>query len=271
MSPRIFTYTGDHFTEVKTSLSNLYGWWQTVAVTDVNGDGKQDLILGNIGDNFYLQPDAAHPVKLWVNDFDKNGIIDKILTRTVNARDAPVYLKRELSDQLPILKKQNLQHADYAKKAVQDLFPEEVMKTATVKIFNYDKSCVAINKGNGNFEIQPLPGDVQFSCINAIDCEDVNGDGYTDLVLGGNKFEFQPQFCQLDASFGYVLLNDRNGKFRSLSPAESGVEIRGEIRDIKSIESKGKNYVLFLVNNEYPVLYAANRSTGITGKNIVHK
>jgi hypothetical protein len=97
MYPHIFSYTGDHFNEVKTNLSDLYGWWQAIAVCDINGDGKQDLILGNIGDNFYLQPDAMHPVKLWINDFDKNGIADKILTRTVDGKDVPVYLKRELT------------------------------------------------------------------------------------------------------------------------------------------------------------------------------
>ena len=136
------------------------------------------------------------------------------------------------------------------------------MKTSTARIFNYDKTCIAINKGNGKFQIEELPADVQFSCVNAIDCEDVNNDGYTDLVLGGNKFDFQPQFCQLDASFGKVLLNDGRGGFKSLSAAESGVEIGGEIRDIKSIKINGKNYLLFLVNDNYPALYKFSTSPG---------
>ena len=28
MPPRIFSYNGDHFVEVKTNLDSLYGWWQ---------------------------------------------------------------------------------------------------------------------------------------------------------------------------------------------------------------------------------------------------
>jgi len=255
MYPHIFSYNGDHFTEIKTNLSNLYGWWQSIAVADLNGDGQQHLILGNIGDNFYLQPGDKTPVKLWINDFDKNGTPDKIFTRTIDGKDVPVYLKRELADQLPVLKKQNLQHADYAKKSVQDLFPEDVMKAAMSRVFNYDKSCIAINKGNGQFQIEELPADVQFSSVNAIDCEDLDNDGNTDLILGGNKFDFQPQFCQLDASFGKVLLNDGRGSFTSLSTAESGVEVPGEIRDIKTIAGKGKRYLLFLVNDNYPALY----------------
>ena len=59
MSPRIFSYNGDHFVEVKSNLNKLYGLWQTVTASDVNGDGKLDLIFGNIGENFYLRPDSG--------------------------------------------------------------------------------------------------------------------------------------------------------------------------------------------------------------------
>ncbi|HEX5150691.1 MAG TPA: VCBS repeat-containing protein [Parafilimonas sp.] len=260
MYPRIFTYTGEnHFTELKTNLTNLYGWWQCVAVADVNNDGKQDLILGNFGENFYLKPDEKNPVKLWINDFDKNNVTDKILTHTINGKDMPVYLKRDLTDQLPVLKKQNLQHMDYAKKAIQDLFPADILSAATVRNFNYTKSCIALNTGNGNFNIRELPAETQFSCINAIDCEDVNQDGYIDLIVGGNKLGFPPQFCQLDASYGDVLLNNGKGNFTSLSPAQSGIEVNGEVRDIKSIQNKKEKYLLFLINDQYPVLYAISQ------------
>jgi len=77
--PEFFTYTGnEQFKEITTNLSNLYGWWQSVATADVNKDGLPDLILGNIGSNFYLHPAQEKPVKNLDKRFlIKNGIKDK--------------------------------------------------------------------------------------------------------------------------------------------------------------------------------------------------
>ncbi len=56
---------------------------------------------------------------------------------------------------------------------------------SSVKLFNYSKSCVAINKGNGQFTILPLPYQAQLSVMNAIAiATDVNKDGIADLVMG---------------------------------------------------------------------------------------
>ncbi len=49
MAPRIFAFNGDRFTEIKSHLGELYGWWQTVTATDVNHDGKTDLDVGQCG------------------------------------------------------------------------------------------------------------------------------------------------------------------------------------------------------------------------------
>ncbi len=255
MYPRIFTYDRTHFKEVKTNLSNMYGWWQTVTIADVNGDGRQDLLLGNIGENFYLRPDQRNPVKIWINDFDGNGIIDKVLTRTVGGKDKPVFLKRELEDQIPKLKKLSLKHHNFAGKSIQDLFEPDILSKCLVKQFNYPSSCIAINNGNGHFTVEKMPPALQLSSLNAIHAIDINQDGFTDLVTGGNSQGYPPQFGRLDADFGNVLINDGKGKFNTIKSIQSGLKVSGEIHDIIQFQHLRNTFLLFIRNDEYPALY----------------
>ena len=164
-------------------------------------------------------------------------------------------MKKELTGQIPSLKKTSLKHVDYAKKSIQDLFSAEVLKKAVVMEGNYFQSAVALNDGNGQFSLAPLPKEVQFSCVCAIWCSDLNGDGKKDLVMAGNDAGFMPQFSKLDASFGHVLLNRGKGQYERLENKNTGFSIRGDVKTLAVVTIKGKKHLLATVNNEKPRLF----------------
>ena len=255
MSPKMFGYSNGKFVEMKTNMENMNGWWQTVKASDLDGDGREDLVLGNLGENFYLHPDAKNPVKLWINDFDGNGELDKIFSRTIDGKDVPVFLKREFTEVLPSFKKENLRHHAYAEKTIQTLFKPEQLKNTVVKQFNYSSSCIAYNKGNNNFEIKKLPVIAQLSCINAVLCKDINKDGKLDLVLGGNLGDCLPQFGRLDANAGTLLINKDNKLWEEMPAVQTSIIVKGVTRDIKWVAQKNNDALLFLRNNDYPILY----------------
>lgn len=255
IAPLIVKYSNGNFVRVKTNLAELHGWWQTVTAADLNSDGKTDLVFGNLGENFYLNPTAQSPVKLFVNDFDNNGFADKIVTRTIAGKDKPVFMKGELEAQMPLLKKQNLRHTAYAEKSIQQLFSEEKISTALLQKVNYTSSCIAFGNADGNFTVKPLPAAAQFSLIKTILPVDVNNDGATDMVIAGNDFGYQPQLGRLDATEGLVLMNDGRGNFTIINKKHSGINVTGQVRTLLHIKNIQGSTVAFFRNNDVPVVY----------------
>ena len=258
-APMIFKNNGRRLVEYKSNLSTYTGFWNSVACVDLNNDGKKDLVLGNKGTNTSYKPSQNNPLKLFTNDFDNNGTIEQIATRSINGRDLPINLKQELAKQIPSIKKKNLSYAAYATKTFQDLFSKEIVENSIQKTVAYQESCVAINTGNGKFVVTALPAQVQFSSVNTIAVMDVSNDGYLDLVLGGNQYEFKPQYGRLDANYGSVLLGSKKGTFTNSSSTASGFFVRGEIKKIQLIKNKNKKtFLLAAINNDVPKLFKLN-------------
>jgi hypothetical protein len=198
-------------------------------------------------------------MRLFVNDFDNNGTIEQIATRSIDGKDMPLNLKQDVAKQIPLIKKKNLSYADYAKKSFQELFSADVTNNSIQKTANIQESVVAINKGNGKFEIKVLPKEVQFSCVNAICVLDINKDGILDLVLGGNQYEFKPQFSRLDANYGSVLLGNKNGTYNWVPCAQSGFYVKGEVKHLKTIKNNANAIsIIAVINDNVPKIFNSN-------------
>ncbi|TAH07119.1 MAG: CRTAC1 family protein [Sphingobacteriia bacterium] len=257
MYPHVYRFEKNKFIELKTGLENYIGWWQQMAIADLDNDGDADLVLGNLGNNFYLKPTETQPVKLWMNDFDQNGSMDKVFSQTIQGKDVPVFMKRDITDQMPFLKKANLRHSEFATKSIQELFDNTLDKASMLQV-NYTSSAIAYNDGKGNFNLKPLPTEAQLSSIHAIALSDINKDGYVDILIGGNMTDLLPQFCSIDASYGNILINNKKTGFITMPAAKSGLHITKQIRDIVPIKTKQKQNYLFLINNGFPVFLYQN-------------
>lgn len=258
-APLLLKNLGKKFVEIESNLSEEFGFWNTISCVDVNKDGKKDLIIGNSGTNTSYKCSKENPMKLFVNDFDNNGTIEQISTRTLDGKDMPIHLKGELAKQIPSIKKENLSYDEYAKKSIQEIFDESVIENSQVKMATSQNSIVAINKGNGQFQISILPSEVQFSSVNAICALDLNKDGNMDLILGGNQVGYKPQFGSLDASKGSVLFSSKSGKYSVVASQKSGIKLSGAVKAIKPLKNKGKIVGFIAVaNGKQPKIFKIN-------------
>lgn len=258
-TPKIFLNNGKQLVKFQSSLDDLSGMWSAIEVSDLDKDGDLDLIIGNQGTNTFYKASKDSPMKLWINDFDDNGTIEQITTQFVDNKDYPILMKKELTGQMVKLKKQNLKASEYASKSIDQLFAQDVIENSIVKTLNIGETIIAINNGNGVFNIKALPKEVQFSCVCGILCEDVNNDGNIDLVMAGNNFEFKPQFSRLDSNFGSILLNNGDLEFEWQDYKESGFFIKGEVKHLLQFkDNDGRAYIIAAINNEKPKIFLLN-------------
>jgi hypothetical protein len=219
------------------------GWWNFVLPVDIDGDGDKDIVAGNLGWNSRLQANSDHPVRMYYNDFDKNGKHEQIVSYYIGDRELPFANKSELERQLPLLKKKFLYAEDFAKAGMDDLFGKELLKDAVKWEANYFGHVVYINEQKAGFRMQPLPWQAQFSSLRtgAWVADRVTGQG--NLILMGNYYDNNIQMGRYDADFGSSLQLDSTGNWQWNSLP--GYWSPGQVRRMKLVRMpKGDAWVL---------------------------
>ncbi|HET6254977.1 MAG TPA: FG-GAP-like repeat-containing protein [Puia sp.] len=253
---RVFRNNGRTMTEItdQAGLGGLTGFWRTLTVADVNGDGKPDLIAGNLGLNNPWHIDTARPAELVSKDFDGNGIADPVLCYYIRGEDGEYRLqvgvgRDNWAMQMPSIKRRYDDNAKYAKASMDEIFTPEMMTGALVLHCNEVRSGWFENDGHGKFSFHPFPLVAQEAPVNAIVYADVNGDGKADLILGGNEYEASVMTGRYDASYGLVLAGDGKGGWTGVPPAKSGLILDGDVRDLKVIRVAEMPVLLVGVND----------------------
>jgi enediyne biosynthesis protein E4 len=229
-------------------LENSHGIWRSLAITDTDGDGDQDIVAGNIGLNTRYRSSAEAPLHLYSKDFDNNGSVESIMTYTENNTEYPLAYRDVLLKQLPGLKKKMVRYADYAFLSLSDIFNANELKSAQKHTCSVLASGVWVNQG-GQFKFSPLPDWAQVAPLYSIQCFDVDGDKDNDLVAVGNDYGQQVETGPLDAGNGVVLLNGGNGNFSTLTPLQSGFWAKKEARSLALLKGKTGKTTLLTANN----------------------
>lgn len=230
-------------------ISNTEGWWHTIVVKDMNGDGLIDFILGNNGLNSFFKASAEQPVSMYVNDFDLNGSVEQLICAYNGAKSYPVVMKNDLVKQIPSLETKYKSFADYKDQTVENIFPPEVLDRSVKLNAKILTSSIMMNSGKGLFKLTSLPIEAQFSPVYAIVAEDFDHDGKCDIIVGGNQYKAKPETGIYDASYGLFLKGKSDGSFQSISAEESGISIKGEIRDVKILDINKMHTIVFGINN----------------------
>ena len=237
---------------VSSDIKASTGLWQSLMVTDVNGDGHLDLLAGNLGLNSKFAAGKQGPVKLYIKDFDNNGSIEQISTYRIDGKEYPFLAKDELERPLPVLKKAYLKYSDVAGQTVQFIFYDLFKDFIELKAEQLASTCF-MNDGNGGFTAQALPLAMQLAPIYSF----TSLPGKHTFLGMGNLYGVIPYEGRYDAlqptafSFGtqgsYI-----NNTFK--------LDLNGEVRDAKWLKTNGNKKLLVVSRSNDTLLFFESSS-----------
>ena len=224
-------------------LENMHGIWYSIAAGDFNKDGYEDYIVGNIGRNSMFTASTKYPLKIYAIDLDKDGIIDPIITgywpdRYGKMTEYPLDYLDELQAQSVYFKTLFLNYTTFSYASIKNILgPKKLSDLEFTLDVNTTSSYILWNE-KGKFRWEELPVVLQNSPITKIIVQDLNGDGYPDVILGGNDDTFDVPFGNMDANKGIVLLNKGKNQvkgqpvFDVLTPSQSGLLLQGMVQSL---------------------------------------
>jgi hypothetical protein len=154
-----------------------------------------------------------------------------------------------MAEQIPSINKKFLHYNDYADAQLTDLFSEDQLQDARTVNIKTLASVFVKNNGNKKFIVQPLPQYAQMSALTGMVATDIDGDGNRDIIAAGNFYPFRVQLGPLDASIGLVLKNNGKGQFTPLLYDQTGLCIRGDVRNLIAVQGGNNHYIMAAKNN----------------------
>jgi hypothetical protein len=217
-------------------LDKTNGMWNVLNISDINEDGKLDIIAGNTGLNFKWKASLEKPVKLYLDDFDKNEQLDQLIFYDYFGKYVPFASKDKLVQQIPSLKKKFLNYKTFSQvETLKDLTGKEESDILETKYIYELRSMSYLNLGT-SFSSQPLPTNAQLSTI-----EDIHVDN-TNIVFTGNYYGFVTELGECSSNAGGVIsLAEENSNVQNLNLPKS---FSG-----RKIIKLDENNLLFVPNN----------------------
>ena len=226
------------------------GWWSSLSVADLDGDGDEDVVAGNHGLNSRFRASAERPVSMVVGDFDGNGSPEQIISRYLDSASYPITLRHDLVKQVPVLQKRFLEYDSYFGKRVGDIFSASQLERA----YRYEASELRSGwweRDGGRLRYRPFPTLAQNAPVFATAV--LPSTAAPTVVLGGNLFTVKPEVGRYDGSQG-VLVTGIAAEPTAVEAADFVLD--GEVRDFGLLTVGGQAVVVVARNDRTPQFFA---------------
>jgi hypothetical protein len=229
-------------------LDDSRGMWWSITASDIDNDGDDDYIIGNLGLNNKFKATKEHPFKVYANDFDNNGTNDVVLAKFYKDSYVPLRGKECSTQQMPFISEKFKNYHSFASSTLIDILPKDKMDAAVVYEISNFESIILVND-KGTLKPQALPIEAQVSPIKDALVDDFNNDGFKDIIIVGNHYGVEVETVRYDAGYGLLLLGDGKHNYKPSEPSNSGIHIPLDSRSITSININNEKEIILVTNN----------------------
>ncbi|SMD31935.1 Repeat domain-containing protein [Reichenbachiella faecimaris] len=231
------------------SLQNSHGWWFSIEGSDIDKDGDQDYLVGNLGLNYKYKASEKEPFSVHYYDFDDNNSNDIILSYYNFGKEYPLRGRSCSASQVPSLKKEFPTYTEFAGATLSQVYtPEKLASALTYQVESFS-SIYLENLGGAKFKAHPLPMEAQIAPINDFLIKDINEDGHADVVIAGNLYASEIETPRADAGRGLLMLGNGKGNFEPVKFERSGISFNSDVKALDCIQIGSTFGVLAASNN----------------------
>ncbi|MDX2187098.1 MAG: VCBS repeat-containing protein [Opitutaceae bacterium] len=228
------------------------GWWCSLDVADLNGDGRPDIVVGNAG----LNTPYRVPAVLYAGDFKggTTGAPPALIEALVDGgREFPLRSRKQLASAVPTVLRTFQKIDDYSRATLEQLIPKEKLAAAMRLEATQLASGVLLSNGS-RFTFTPLPRVAQMAPLTCLWLGDLNQDGKVDLVAGQNSPLPHPVIGRFSGGLGVVLAGNGDGTFREVAPHDSGLLLPGFATDLVKLTGASIPPLFVVARNDEPAL-----------------
>ena len=191
-------------------------------------------------------------------DYDRNGVLDPILTSYIDGVEYPMHSRDDLIKQIPAMKKKFPDYVSYAEASLDEILTSQEKSSAYVSKAFHLASGYLRNQGDGKFELIDLPIEAQVAPVFGIQIADFDKDGHLDAVLSGNDYGTEVGNGQYDAMKGVFLRGNGNGGFDTVQNLATGLFLDGDHRGSAVLTTKNGLEIVFGANTGHLKIYGTN-------------
>ncbi len=249
MPLRAFKFENGVFKDVgsRLGIDETVGWWNSITLADVDQDGDQDFLLGNLGLNSKFKSSPEAPFEVYATDVDKDASIDIILGYHEKGELFPVRGRSCSSQQVPAIKNKFKTYESFALANLKTIYGPVLEGALHYQISDFT-SALFQNEGGNRLQRTSLPKESQVSRVQFI-TPFVGSDNETRFLVGGNFYPTEVETTRSDASVGLAIKFDHELNTEIVKGKALGVYLNSDVREAIPIHVAGIGPAILVLSN----------------------